>query len=139
MWDLLQISFGTASLAAFVYAIWPNIFHREVKYRRHAWATVAGFLVLTLGVFLWTPAAPSGFIQSDTVQVSARDDEIFTVYYPRPYAHPPNLKINFVKGTGTISLVDQLPGVFRFKVKDVAYISGEGAFVAWSASGKSAN
>ena len=139
MWDLLQASFGTASLVAFVYAIWPNIFHKEVKYRKHAWAALVGFLVLTLSVFSWTPTASSALVQSDTVQVSGRDDEVFNVYYPRAYAYPPNLKIHFIKGDGTITLVEQLPAGFRFKVKDVGYISDVGAFVEWSASGKPAN
>lgn len=139
MFDLLQVSFGTASLVAFVYAIWPNIFHREVKYRKHAWVAVAGFLVLTFGVYFWTPAVSSVLVQSDTAQVSGRDDEIFTVYYTRPYAYPPNLKVHFIKGGGTITLVEQLPAGFRFKVKDVGYTLGVGAFVEWSASGKPAN
>jgi hypothetical protein len=136
MWDILQVSFGTASLVAFVYAIWPNIFHQEVKYRKHAWAAVAGFVVLTLGIYFLTPASSSTLVLSDTVQVSGRDDDVFTVYYPHPYEYPPHLKIHFVKGDGRITLVEQLPTRFSFKARDVGYDSNVGAFVEWSASGK---
>ena len=45
--------------------------------------------------------------------------------------------MRFVKGNGTIELVEQLPVGFRFKTRDV-YYTNEGAEIEWIASGVAA-
>lgn len=140
MWNLLQISFGTASLVALVYALWPNIRHHNVRYRRQAWIAAASFLILTVGFYLWAPDTRTTALnhQTDTLEISDRNDAVFEVFYPAPYKMPPTLKVRFIKGRGTIEFVEQRADGFRFKTRDVGYMVGEGAHVEWSATGRPA-
>lgn len=137
MWDLLQISFGTASFVALVYAVWPNIMHRDVKYRRQAVAATVCFLVLTAGIYLWSPG--SGLarqtLQTGTMEISNRRDDVLEVFYAKPFRTPPNLNVRFTKGSGEIELVEQRADGFRFKTRTVSYISVEGAHIEWLATG----
>ena len=74
MWDFLQLSFGTASLVALLYAAWPNFTHKETRFRKQAWYSVAAFFTLTAALYLWNPGAGAGtsLRQTDTLQVSGR-------------------------------------------------------------------
>ncbi|MFT7775662.1 hypothetical protein [Roseateles sp.] len=136
MWDLLQISFGTASLVALLYAVWPNITHRDVQYRKQAGVATLAFLLLTVGLYVWGPSASTGLHrQTDTVEVSNRQGDYIEVFYPKTFSSPPNLKLRFIKGNGTLEILDQRSDGFRFKAKDMWYETSEGAFVEWAAAG----
>ena len=104
MWDLLQLSFGTASVVALAYAVWPNITHTSVKYRREAWLAVIVFVLSTAGLYAWTPGGgTSPLKQVDTLQISGRSDEIFQVFYPRAYERTPSLKCGSSRATARSS------------------------------------
>ncbi|WP_295550810.1 hypothetical protein [uncultured Pseudacidovorax sp.] len=137
MWDLLQLSFSTASLVALIYAVWPNLTHKNVLFRKQAWYAMVGFFLLTSALFLWGPTgANSGPLrQSDSIKVSDRSDDVFEVFYPRAFAHAPNLKVRFVRGNGTLEFVEQRADGFKFKTHEVAFFSDLGAEVEWVAAG----
>ena len=140
MWTLLQVSFGTASLVALIYAVWPNISHRDIMYRRQAWIAMACFFVLTASVYYIGPEAGvnHSLIQSDTVQVSGRGDKSLSVFYPKPYKSAPYLKLQFAKGDGEINILEQRADGFILSLRDVSYVVGDGAHIEWSATGSGA-
>jgi hypothetical protein len=98
---------------------------------------MGGLIVLTGALFLWGPSGANGtpLRQADSIQVSGRSDQVFEVFYPHAFARAPNLKVRFAKGDGTLEFVEQRADGFKFKTRDVGFITSVGAEVEWVATG----
>ncbi len=135
MWNLLNITFGTASLAAFIHLIYGLLAHRNGRQRIVGLAVLVLFLVLTFGTWWLGPksSAPEAGVQSDTVTVSGRDDELLEIFYPQAYVSPPSLKLSFASGSGNLRILEQRSDGFKFKMGSYSYSSE--AVIEWKAIG----
>jgi hypothetical protein len=97
---------------------------------------VVAVIVIT---YLWLSAPrkllEGEIVQTDSIEVSNKTNNLHEVVYPQSFSSLPRLKLKLSKGSGYLDVVEQRVDGFIIKTSNLGYSEAEGAYVEWTARG----